>query len=92
MLQANQEYKLARNERSPEIGTLFAAIIGNYEPEAGKLFGPRLAETKKTPWHLSGRDERRNVRRSSRLSVARVVFSYRLFFRALFATITGNRS
>jgi len=47
LLQANQEYKLARNERSPEIGTLFAAIIGNYEPEAGKLFGPRLAETKK---------------------------------------------
>lgn len=50
MLQANQEYKLARNERNPQIGTLsaaIAAIIGKYEPVADQSFGPRLAEIKK---------------------------------------------
>lgn len=91
-MQANQECQLARNERNPEIGTMSVAIIGNYEPVAGQSFGPLLLKPKKTPWHLSGRDGRRNVRRSPRLSVTRVVFSYRLFFMALFATITGNRS
>lgn len=55
LLQANQECHLARNERSPEIGTLSAAIIGNYEPVAGQSFGPLLLKPKKTPWHHSGR-------------------------------------